>query len=75
MCKDESLTLNGKLPPTPQCVCVCVKALTAAVGCVWGSSEAAHQDCHSPGCGLYSAQDKMLHLSMCYRPHLTTAIV
>ena len=54
------------------CVCVCVSTLTTAVSCVWGSAEAAlkrgfliHQDSHSLGCELYSAQDKMVHFVMC----------
>jgi len=66
--------LNGKHPLNSSewcvcvCVCVCVRvlgALTTAAGCVWGSAEAAlktglviHRDSRSPGCGLYSAQDK-----------------
>lgn len=48
------------------------RELTTAVGCVWGSEEAAlkrgfviHQDSHSPGCELYSTQDKMMHFILC----------
>ena len=49
-------------------VCASLSSLTTAVSCVGGSTVAAltkgfviHQDSHSWGCELYSAQDRAIH--------------
>lgn len=75
----EWFSLKEKLDNGEECVKANKKqwifrksVLTIAVSFVWGSKEAAltkgfaiHRDSHSPGCGLYSTQDKMMHFILC----------